>query len=32
MVEHAPADCRATMLADVRLHREIAAATSDPVY
>jgi hypothetical protein len=26
MVEHAPPDCRESMLANVRLHREIAAA------
>ena len=26
IVEHAPADCRESMLANVRLHREIAAA------
>jgi serine/threonine protein kinase/tetratricopeptide (TPR) repeat protein len=29
MVEHAPADCRETMLANVRLHREIAAAARE---
>jgi hypothetical protein len=26
IVEHAPAECRESMLANVRLHREIAAA------
>ncbi len=26
LVEHAPPDCRESMLANVRLHREIAAA------
>jgi serine/threonine protein kinase/tetratricopeptide (TPR) repeat protein len=29
LVEHAPADCRETMLANVRLHREIAAAARE---
>ena len=28
-VEHAPADCRESMLAKVRLHREIAAAARE---
>jgi serine/threonine protein kinase/tetratricopeptide (TPR) repeat protein len=29
LVEHAPADCRESMLANVRLHREIAAAARE---
>jgi serine/threonine protein kinase/tetratricopeptide (TPR) repeat protein len=29
IVEHAPPDCRETMLANVRLHREIAAAAKE---
>jgi tetratricopeptide (TPR) repeat protein len=29
MVEHAPAECRESMLANVRLHREIAAAARE---
>jgi hypothetical protein len=29
IVEHAPADCRESMLANVRLHREIAAAARE---
>ena len=28
-VEHAPPDCRESMLANVRLHREIAAAARE---
>jgi hypothetical protein len=28
-VAHAPADCRESMLANVRLHREIAAAAKE---
>jgi hypothetical protein len=29
LVEHAPPECRETMLANVRLHREIVAAWRD---
>jgi hypothetical protein len=29
LVEHAPADCRESMITNVRLHREIAAAARD---
>jgi hypothetical protein len=29
LVEHAPPDCRESMLANVRLHREIAAAARE---